>query len=198
MPDVIRQRRAELGLSQAELAAKAGVDTRQIRRYEAGEQQPVLSVAAAIAHALGIPLSELAGMHDHGTDLSGNWWASWQVSAPGPETTTTQQVRLAQKTDLIQWEALTRGTEGGHLWRGELRLWDHEILTGWHSATDSAADSIVSVYLVVLPNGASIHGRWVGLGNDRTVVTGWGALAREQQDLQLLITDLARSRGPAE
>ena len=61
MAEVIRRRRAELGLSQADLAKAAGVDTRQIRRYEAGQQQPVLSVAVAIAKALGISVSELAG-----------------------------------------------------------------------------------------------------------------------------------------
>jgi transcriptional regulator with XRE-family HTH domain len=49
-------------MSQAELAEAANVDARQIRRYEAGEQQPLLTVAAAIATALRIPLSELAGM----------------------------------------------------------------------------------------------------------------------------------------
>ena len=49
LAEVIRRRRAELGLSQADLAKAAGVDTRQIRRYEAGQQQPVLSVAVAIA-----------------------------------------------------------------------------------------------------------------------------------------------------
>jgi transcriptional regulator with XRE-family HTH domain len=60
MSEVIRRRRAELGLSQADLAAAAGVGARQIRRYEAGEQQPVLSAAAAIADALGISVNELA------------------------------------------------------------------------------------------------------------------------------------------
>jgi transcriptional regulator with XRE-family HTH domain len=38
MAEVIRRRCAELGLSQADLAKAAGVDTRQIRRYEAGQQ----------------------------------------------------------------------------------------------------------------------------------------------------------------
>ena len=42
MSEVIRSRRLELGLSQAQLAQEAGVDTRQIRRYEAGEQQRFL------------------------------------------------------------------------------------------------------------------------------------------------------------
>ncbi|MFB9742078.1 helix-turn-helix transcriptional regulator [Pseudonocardia sulfidoxydans] len=60
MSDVIRQRRAALGLSQADLARAAGVDTRQIRRYEAGEQQPLLLVAVAIADALHISVEDLA------------------------------------------------------------------------------------------------------------------------------------------
>jgi len=59
MSEVIRRRRDELGMSQAELGAAAGVDARQIRRYEAGESQPVLSVAAAIADALRISINEL-------------------------------------------------------------------------------------------------------------------------------------------
>ena len=60
MSEVIRRRRTELGMSQADLGAAAGVDARQIRRYEAGRSQPVLSVAGAIAEALGISLEELA------------------------------------------------------------------------------------------------------------------------------------------
>ena len=77
MAQVMRQRRAALGISQAQLASVAGVDSRQIRRYEAGEQQPVLSVAVAIADALGIPLAELAGQPSQKLDLSGDWVANW-------------------------------------------------------------------------------------------------------------------------
>lgn len=43
MGEVMRQRRHDLGMSQADLASAAGVGVRQIRRYEAGEQQPVQS-----------------------------------------------------------------------------------------------------------------------------------------------------------
>ena len=52
MNEVIRQRRSELGMSQADLATRVGVDRRQIRRYESGETQPTLSVAKTIARAL--------------------------------------------------------------------------------------------------------------------------------------------------
>jgi transcriptional regulator with XRE-family HTH domain len=60
--EIIRLRRTQLGISQADLAQAASVDVRQIRRYEAGEQQPLFTVAAAIATGLGIPLTELAGV----------------------------------------------------------------------------------------------------------------------------------------
>lgn len=60
--EAIRLRRTQLGMSQADLAKAADVDARQIRRYEAGEQQPLFTVAVAIAAALGIPLTELAGL----------------------------------------------------------------------------------------------------------------------------------------
>ena len=59
---IIKTRREELNLSQAELARAAGVHVRQIRRYESGEQQPVLAVAVKMAAALGVTLDELAGV----------------------------------------------------------------------------------------------------------------------------------------
>ena len=83
MSEVIRGRRAELGMSQAQLAAIAGVDTRQIRRYESGEQQPMLSVAVAIAEALGITVGQLAGESTRRVVLTGDWWESWQTFKDG-------------------------------------------------------------------------------------------------------------------
>ena len=133
MADVLRQRRAELGISQAELAAAAGVDKRQIRRYEAGEQQPLLSVAVAIANALKISVGELAGIPSHKVNLSGDWWASWQTSKDSEEVITAQEVQLRQQGDLINLQTTTRGIsveDGGYHWRGELRVWDNEVLMG--------------------------------------------------------------------
>src|SRR4029453_13589319 len=92
--EVIRRRRAELGMSQADLATAAGVDKRQIRRYEAGEQQPLLSVAGSIANALDISGGELAGTPSHRVNLSGDWWASWQTSKEHEEVITLQEVRF--------------------------------------------------------------------------------------------------------
>jgi transcriptional regulator with XRE-family HTH domain len=60
--EAIRLRRTQLGMTQADLATAARVEPRQIRRYEAGEQQPLITVAVALAAALEIPLTELAGL----------------------------------------------------------------------------------------------------------------------------------------
>ena len=71
LPDVIRTRRAALGLSQTELANAAKLHVRQIARYEAGEQQPSLSVAVQLAEALDVSLNQLAGQIDDELNLTG-------------------------------------------------------------------------------------------------------------------------------
>jgi transcriptional regulator with XRE-family HTH domain len=150
--EVIRQRRTDLGLSQSALASAVGVDKRQIRRYEAGEQQPVLGVAVAIANALGISLSELAGLPSPQIDLGGRWWAAWQTFKEGQEVITCQEVNLHHQAQAIQVHALTRGievAEGGYLWREELKIRDNEILMGWYAADDGATRSKGTMYFVL-------------------------------------------------
>ena len=95
--EVIRQRRTELGMSQAELARAANIDARQIRRYEAGEQQPLFGVAVAIAAALRIPVADLAGMPSHRVKLSGEWWASWQTFRDGVEKSLHRRSRCSRR-----------------------------------------------------------------------------------------------------
>ena len=72
------------------------------RRYEASEQQPLLSVAVAIADALKISVGELAGKPSHRIKLSGHWWASWQTFRSGEEKIAFQQVEITQEGDLLQ------------------------------------------------------------------------------------------------
>lgn len=201
MAEVLRQRRTELGMSQAELAEAAGVDKRQIRRYEAGEQQPVLPVAVAIANALRISVGELAGIPTHGVNLSGDWWASWQTFKDGREVVTLQEVRFRQQAELIQVETTTRGLtveDGGYHWRGELRLWDNEVLMGWYAADDGSVRSKGTMYFVLHPHGQFMYGRWVGLSYDGKVVSGGGAMARTEDEVRRVITtlnDQAPARG---
>lgn len=198
MPEVIRERRTELGMSQRDLAQAAGVDMRQIRRYEAGEQQPLFSVAVAIADALKISLAELAGMPSHRIKLSGQWWASWQTTRSGVEKIATQQVEVIQEGDLLQVATTTRGldvSEGGYHWSGELRLWDNEILMGWYAANDGSIRSKGTLYFVLHPHGLYMSGRWVGLGYDDRVMTGWGSMGKTEEDAERAIHDLSASKG---
>jgi len=201
MSEVIRGRRAELGMSQAQLAAIAGVDTRQIRRYESGEQQPMLSVAVAIAEALGITVGQLAGESTRRVVLTGDWWACWQTFKDGQEVLTMQQVRFVQRGDDLRVEATTRGLpveDGGYLWRGEMRLWDNEILMGWYAADDQAIRSKGTMYLVLHPHGQSMTGRWVGLSYDGALVTGWSAMAKTREEADRLMHELKqRPMAPA-
>jgi len=193
MPEVIRRRRTELGLSQADLARAANVDQRQIRRYEAGEQQPVLSVAVAIADALKISVGDLAGVPTHRVQLAGAWWFAWQTYKDQTETITAQEVRVTQQADLLTLETVTRGLsidEGGYHWRGELRIWDNEVLMGWYAANDKSVRSKGTMYFSLHTHGQQLTGRWVGMSYDGIVVTGWGSMAHSESDARALIGDL--------
>src|SRR3954469_19869474 len=100
--DVLRRLRQEAGLSQAGLAAAAGIHLRQIHRYESGEQQPALDVAHRLASALGVTLDELAGGSSDRVTLDGTWWAAWQTYTEGQEVVATQPVGLSQRGSTIE------------------------------------------------------------------------------------------------
>jgi transcriptional regulator with XRE-family HTH domain len=189
----IRQRRAELNMWQSELAAKAGVDNRQIRRYESGEAQPTLPIAKAIASALGITIDELAGEDTHRINLTGDWRACWQTWKDGTEVLNCHQFSMQQQGDKLSIAA-TRGTqayeEGGCLWGGELRLWDNEILMGWYVATEGAVRSKGTMYFVIHQHGVNMTGRWVGPGYDGPIVTGWGTIAKPNDEVLALMNQL--------
>lgn len=193
MSEVIRRRRTELGMSQAELAKRANIDKRQVRRYEAGESFPSLPIAVALAKALGITTDELAGQEPHRVNLAGDWWASWQTSKDGEEVVTLQVVKVRQNGENLKLETATRGIEvedGGYHWRGELRLWDNEILMGWYAANDGAVRSKGTLYFVLHPHGQQMSGRWVGLSHDGDIMTGWAAMARDESRPPEIIQEL--------
>lgn len=198
MGDVIRERRTARGLSQGDLAEAIGVDTRQIRRYEAGKQQPLLTVALAIADALGISANELAGRPTSRIDLTGEWWASWQTYREGQHKIATQPVHIRQEGELLHIAAQRRGLsveEGGYLWSGELRLWDNEVLTGWYTANDGFVRSKGTMYLVLHPHGKHMSGRWVGLGYDDTIMTGWASMGTSRAVSEEAMSRLVEDEG---
>jgi len=138
----IRQRRAELNTWQSELAAKVGVDKRQIRRCESGKAQPTLPIAEAIAGALGITIDELAGEDTHRINLTGDWWgllADLERRHRGPQLPPDQHPAARRQAIHRHDDQGTQAyEEGGYLREGELRLWDNEILMGWYVATEGA------------------------------------------------------------
>jgi transcriptional regulator with XRE-family HTH domain len=167
--DVIRRRCRELEFSQAELAELVGVHVRQIRRYERGEQQPVLGVAVRLAATLEITLDELAGIATERATLSGGWWAARQAVVDGRSIIATFPVTLTQHGSVIELEAPE--IRGG--WRGELRLWSGTTLTGWYSGAASARGTMFFVL-----HGDIAEGRWVSQALDGSIVSGHAALAR--------------------
>jgi predicted transcriptional regulator len=58
---VIKAKRRDLGISQEELAWRAGVDRTFVARLEVGRNQPSLSVLFALAEGLATPVEELIG-----------------------------------------------------------------------------------------------------------------------------------------
>jgi hypothetical protein len=149
--------------------------------------------AVTRAKAIGISVSELAGAPSHRVNLAGDWWTCWQTSRGGVEDIRTQPVQLDQHDELIQVEATARGRpveEGGYLWRGELRLWDNEILMGWYVASDGSVRSKGTMYFVLHPHGIHATGRWVGLSYDGNIVTGWSSMAKSEEEARKLVEEL--------
>jgi transcriptional regulator with XRE-family HTH domain len=190
--DIIRSRRTALGLSQTELAKAAGVHVRQIARYEAGEQQPALPVAVALADALGISIAQLAGKVSYELDLSGDWWAGWQTWKDGEPRIDTHTLEVHQRGELLQLDAdrARPVDEGSYRWRGELRIWDNEALMGWYRSTDGAVRSKGTLYLALHPHGTHAWGRWVGMSYEGPVVSGWGTMARTEDEARQVLRDL--------
>ena len=197
MGEVIRRRRADLGMSQADLARVAGVDTRQVRRY--GRRATTSAVGRADhADAHGVSVTELAGRTSDRVTLTGDWWASWQTTRDGVEKIATQPVYMRQEGGLAHIAAIQRGLsqdKGGYLWTGELRLWDNQVLTGWYAAADGAVRSKGTMFLAMHPHGIEFTGRWVELGYDDQVMTGWAAMGKTREDSEQSMTGLIAARG---
>ncbi len=57
--DAVRKARADAGLSQEELADRAGLDRSYVGGVERGERNPTLIVIAKVAKGLGVSLAQL-------------------------------------------------------------------------------------------------------------------------------------------
>lgn len=191
--EVLRRRRTQIGMSQADLAEATGIHLRQVRRYESGEQQPVLAVAVRLADALGISVNELAGRTESPLNLTGPWWAAWQTYRDGSELITVQPVEMEQHGMTISIRAVERSeqnVQGGYLWSGELRCWDNHILMGWYNADDPNVRNRGTFFYVLHTAGNYMEGRWVGMSYDGPIITGWATIAQARDQAESVIARL--------
>lgn len=61
--DAVRHRRAELGMTQKELAERLGVATANVTQTESGRFEPTLSKVERYAEALETSVGDLLGQH---------------------------------------------------------------------------------------------------------------------------------------
>lgn len=180
MGEVIRRRRQELGLSQAELAGRVGTDSRAIRRYEAGDIQPSLVVAKALADALDISLDVLAG----GLPLegmSGLWWIAWKPLDQASPVQTQIEISLVG----ADYEALPADAKAEQRlptsWRMTFRRARDIGLMGWFTHTKTAGVAILE------PMSPGWAGRWISVPTVATPGAGHLALSRVPEDLSELL-----------
>jgi transcriptional regulator with XRE-family HTH domain len=57
--EILKMRRLDVDMTQAELAKKANVTESSISYYESGDRAPTIKTAKKLAEALGITLNEL-------------------------------------------------------------------------------------------------------------------------------------------
>jgi transcriptional regulator with XRE-family HTH domain len=182
-------------MSQTRLAEIVGVTSRQIARYEAEEQQPVLSVAAAIASALEVPLADLAGEVEPVADLAGTWWTGWQNPGSESRSLAVEELHIAQHEQTVRLIA-EHGSpidQGRSEWRCNLRLWHNQVLIGWFYGPEETVESKGTVYFTLDADATSAMGRWVGLGPDGAVTSGAASLARSPEQARQLVADLIGS-----
>lgn len=87
--------RAKAGLTQRELAAKAGVPYSTIAKIESGRRQPTHPTMAKILAAVDLSLStRLAPYDDHDDVL---WEQAQRVDAPTQDVIEAEQARLARR-----------------------------------------------------------------------------------------------------
>jgi hypothetical protein len=61
---------------------------------------------------------------------------------------------------------------------------------GWYVATEGAVRSKGSLYFVIHQHGVNMTGRWVGPGYDGPIVTGWGTIAKSNDEVLALMNQL--------
>ncbi|WP_327150766.1 helix-turn-helix transcriptional regulator [Nocardia sp. NBC_01329] len=195
--DAIRHARDRRRLSQRDLAVAVGVQLRQIGRYETGEQAPSLEIAVKLARVLQVPIAEIAGMTPGGIDLSGQWWAAWETQHNGASRVEVHALSVTQQGEILSLGARgpDAGKDGSFHWLGEVRIWDGESLVGWYRASDGPFGSKGTIYFALHPDGRIAWGGWWGQSFDGPMNRGWGAMARDEEQVVRVIDKLVETDG---
>ena len=80
--EIIRTIRKEQGLSQIELAQKAGIAVNSVRLYESGKREPKIGSLRRIAQALGVDVYALADFDTASLLLEGSMNAKLERLSP--------------------------------------------------------------------------------------------------------------------
>jgi transcriptional regulator with XRE-family HTH domain len=157
--------RQEEGLSMEALASRAGVDRTYIGRLEAGERQPTIDVAAALAEAMGLSLSDLL--------LRAERIAKGDAPAAGPdlELVPAPASRLASR-DCIESDQMLREATGLNA----------EMIV---AALDDAYHTLDLLDRQLVENGALPFAKLVELANLSSMIGNivGGAIARHSTGL---------------
>lgn len=68
---------------------------------------------------------------------------------------------------------------------------------GWYAANDGSIRSKGTMYFVLSPHGLTMSGRWVGLGYDDRIMSGFASMGLTQEDSELTMASLIASQGTA-
>jgi hypothetical protein len=68
---------------------------------------------------------------------------------------------------------------------------------GRSAANDGSIRSKGTTYLVLHPHGLNMSGRWVGLGYDGRIMSGWASMGQTREESETTMASLINSEGVA-
>jgi DNA-binding XRE family transcriptional regulator len=144
----LRRRRRECGLTQAELAARAGVSRQLVAAVEAGQNAPAVDAALRLAGALAASVEDLFAPQPPPV-----------VAALGGRLRERAAVRVGRVGDqLVAVEPADRGTAGG----------------GWAAADGIVTDGKLELFPGATPAGIVVAGCDPAIGVAETMLQGLG------------------------
>jgi hypothetical protein len=66
---------------------------------------------------------------------------------------------------------------------------------GWYAANDGSIRSKGTMYFVLHPHGLNMSGRWVGLGYDGRIMSGWASMGQTREESEKTMARLIESEG---